>query len=101
MSELEIHRTEHPGWLSNAYLVMNRAERRGMLIDGNGVSGPLLDRIDRDGIDITAILLTQHHADHVEIEAYRRLDAPILAHPETTELAGLQCVDQGVVDGES
>jgi glyoxylase-like metal-dependent hydrolase (beta-lactamase superfamily II) len=100
VSEITIHRTEHPTWLSNAYLVVNRSQRRGVLIDGNGVSGPLLNRIERDGVDVTAILLTHHHADHVNIDAYRPFDAPILAHPETAALAGLEQAVQGVVDGE-
>lgn len=100
MSSLEIHRTEHPDWLSNAYLVVNREARQGVLIDGNGISAPLLDRIERDRIAITAIMLTHHHADHVEIDAYRRFGAPILAHPETAQLAGLERVDRGLFDSE-
>jgi len=86
--------------LSNAYLIINRAGRKGVLIDGNGVSDPLLEQIDHDGIDITAILLTHHHADHVDIDAYRRFDAPVLAHEETRQLAGLRRVDQTLGDGD-
>jgi len=71
-----------------------------VLIDGNGVSAPLVERIEREQIAITAILLTHHHADHVEIDAYQRFDAPILAHPQTAQLAGLQRVDRGLLDGE-
>jgi hydroxyacylglutathione hydrolase len=101
MANLGIQRTEHPDWLSNAYLVVNGDTKEGVLIDGNAVSAPLVERIERDQIAITAILLTHHHADHVEIEAYRRFDAPILAHPETAQLAGLPRVDRGLLDEET
>lgn len=101
VSNVEIHRTEDPNLLANAYLVINRSLGQGVLIDGNGVPGPLLERIDRDGIDIAAILLTHHHADHVDIDAYRRFDAPVLAHPDTAELAGLEPVDRVLADGEA
>ncbi len=100
MDHIDVLRTTHPQWLSNAYLVVNRSQQSGVLIDGNGVPDPLLERVDREGIDVTAILLTHHHADHVELNAYDRFDAPILAHPETAQLAGLSRVDQSLVDGE-
>jgi hydroxyacylglutathione hydrolase len=99
MSVLEIHRTEHPDWLSNAYLVRRAGERRGVLIDGNGVPGPLLERIDAERIEIAAILLTHHHVDHVQIGAYQALGAPLLGHPATAALAGLR-LDRTLADGE-
>ena len=101
MSNIQIDRTEHPHWLSNAYLVVNPQERQGVLIDGNGVSDPLLQRIDRDGVQIAAIFLTHHHADHVEIDAYQRLEAPILAHPQTAALMGFDREVRGLADGEA
>src|ERR1700751_1776081 len=97
---VEILHTEHPGWLSNSYLLISRATGQGLLIDGNDVPGPLLERIDADGIDIAAGLLTHHHADHVVIDAYRRLNAPVFAHPRTAELAGIT-VDRTLEDGEA
>ncbi len=100
MSGVAVHRTEAPGWLSNAYLVVGGDGRRGVLIDGNGVPGPLLERIDADGIEVAAILLTHHHADHVEIEAYRHLGAPLMGHPRTAELAGFG-LDRALADGEA
>jgi hydroxyacylglutathione hydrolase len=61
-----VERTEHPSWLSNAYLVAEGPGRRGVLVDGNGVLEPLLDRVERDGVEVTNVLLTHAHADHVE-----------------------------------
>ena len=44
-----VERSEHPQWPSNAYLVADRPGGHGVLIDGNGESAPLLDRVERDG----------------------------------------------------
>jgi hydroxyacylglutathione hydrolase len=99
MAKIDIHRTENPGWLSNAYLLVNPDTQQGVLIDGNDVPGPLLERIENDGIEITAILLTHHHADHVVIDAYRTLGAPVYAHPDTASLANID-VDHTLADGE-
>lgn len=101
MSALEIHRTEHPDWLSNAYLLINRDQGQGVLIDGNGISAPALQRIESEQIEVTAILLTHHHADHVDIAGYRKLNAPVFAHPDTAALAGLEdVIDRTLSDQE-
>jgi glyoxylase-like metal-dependent hydrolase (beta-lactamase superfamily II) len=101
VSGLQVHRTEHPGWLSNAYLVVNGAERRGVLIDGNGVPDPLLERIAAEQIAIEAILLTHHHPDHVVLDAYRPLGTPIYAHARTAELAGIAEPVRALADSET
>jgi len=61
-----VERTEHPSWLSNAYVVADGPGGHGVLIDGNGVFGPLLSRIEREAIEVTHLLLTHRHGDHVE-----------------------------------
>ncbi|HEY6550270.1 MAG TPA: MBL fold metallo-hydrolase [Solirubrobacterales bacterium] len=60
-----IERTENPQWLSNAYLVADEAGGTGVLIDGNDDLGPLLERAGSDGIEITHILITHPHGDHI------------------------------------
>ena len=94
-----IERAEHPGWLSNAYLVAEGSGGSGVLIDGNGVVEPLLERIERDGIGITHVVLTHHHGDHVVgvAELARRFDAPLVAHPLTA--AEVPGVDEALEDG--
>jgi hydroxyacylglutathione hydrolase len=95
---MDLHRTESDGWLSNAYLLDDRAGT-GVLIDGNGVAGPLLDIIKERGLKVPAVLLTHHHADHVVLDDYRPLGAEVLAHPLTAgELDGV--VDTELSDGE-
>jgi len=80
-----VERTENPIWLSNAYLVADEPGGKGVLIDGNDELGPLLERAERDGIEISHVLLTHPHGDHVAglAEARRALGGPpLVAHPE-------------------
>jgi hydroxyacylglutathione hydrolase len=80
-----VERTENPQWLSNAYLVADEAGGTGVLIDGNDDLGPLLERAERDGIEITHILVTHPHGDHIAglAEAQQRLGGvPMVAHAE-------------------
>jgi hydroxyacylglutathione hydrolase len=82
-----IERTEAEGWLSNAYLVADREGGHAVLIDGNGVTEPLIEAAERLGVTVDAILLTHRHADHIEgLDAYReRFGAPVYAHPLTAQ----------------
>jgi glyoxylase-like metal-dependent hydrolase (beta-lactamase superfamily II) len=72
-------------WLSNAYLVADEPGGKGVLIDGNDDLVPLLERAARDDIEITHILITHPHLDHIAglAEARERLGGvPLVAHPE-------------------
>jgi hydroxyacylglutathione hydrolase len=77
-----VERTEHPSWLSNAYLVADRPGGHGVLVDANGVAAPLLERLERDTIRVTHVLVTHGHGDHVDgIEALaERFGVPVLDH---------------------
>ncbi len=78
-----VERTENPIWLSNAYLVADPDRKTGVLIDGNDELGPLLQRIEGDGIEITHALVTHPHGDHVAglAEARAQLgNPPLVAH---------------------
>jgi glyoxylase-like metal-dependent hydrolase (beta-lactamase superfamily II) len=78
-----IERTENPIWLSNAYLVADPERKTGVLIDGNDELAPLLERIERDEIAITHVLVTHPHGDHVAglAEARAQLgNPPLVAH---------------------
>jgi hydroxyacylglutathione hydrolase len=81
-----VERTENPIWLSNAYLVADPERKTGVLIDGNEELGPLLERAERDGIEITHVLVTHPHGDHVAglAEARAQLgNPPLVAHEAT------------------
>ncbi len=97
-----IERTENPQWLSNAYLVADEAGGSGMLIDGNDALDPLLERAEREGIEITHILVTHPHPDHVAglAAAQEKLGGvPVIAHAEAAAEMDLD-VAETIGDGE-
>jgi glyoxylase-like metal-dependent hydrolase (beta-lactamase superfamily II) len=97
-----VERTENPQWLSNAYLVADEEGGKGVLIDGNDELGPLLERAGRDGIEITHILVTHPHLDHVAglAEARERLGGPpMVAHPDAAAEIDEE-VSKTIGDGE-
>jgi hydroxyacylglutathione hydrolase len=99
---LIVERTENPMWLSNAYLVADPERGSGVLIDGNDELEPLLERVERDGIEITHVLVTHPHGDHVAglAEARERLGSPpLVAHADTAAEIDLE-VDVTLADGE-
>jgi hydroxyacylglutathione hydrolase len=91
-----VERVEHPGWLSNAYLVADEEGGHGVLVDGNGLEGDLVDRAASTGITLTHVLCTHGHADHVVglERTAERLEVPLVAHPLTAVDA-----DERVEDG--
>jgi len=99
-----IERTENPQWLSNAYLIADEGGGTGVLIDGNDDVGPLLERGEGEGIEITHILITHPHLDHVAglAEAQKRLGGvPMVAHPEAAAELDLDIdIEQTLADGE-
>lgn len=97
-----VERTENPQWLSNAYLVAGEAGGKGVLIDGNDELAPLLERAEREGIEITHILVTHPHIDHVAglAEARERLGGPpVVAHTDAAAELDLE-VARTLADGE-
>lgn len=99
-----IERTQDEKWLVNTYLVADGPRGKGVLIDGNGVLDPLLERIERDGIDITHILLTHHHEDHViSNDFYRERfpGVPFVGHKGTDEVLGEGSLDIIIGDGDT
>src|SRR5438874_11116372 len=90
-----VARSEHPQWTSNAYLVADGPGGHGVLIDGNGESAPLLDRIERDRITITHQLVTHGHGDHVVgvEDMARRFGLPLLRWPHLSDRRELTSCD--------
>jgi hydroxyacylglutathione hydrolase len=98
---MNIERTEHPDWLSNAYLVFDEPGGTGVFIDGNDNVEPLIQAARDNDLQIAAVLLTHHHHDH--LAGLERLSeefgAPILAHELTArEVDG---VDRTLTDNET
>jgi hydroxyacylglutathione hydrolase len=80
-----VERSMSPQWLSNTYLVAAAPGGDAFLVDAGGPMGPLFEKAGEHGLNVTHILLTHHHHDHVAAlgDALERWpDAAVLAHPE-------------------
>jgi hydroxyacylglutathione hydrolase len=80
-----LDRSMNDSWLSNTYLVGDVSGGEGAFIDAGGPIGPLLEAVDRHALNVTHVLLTHHHHDHVAelgdlLERFP--DAAVLAHPD-------------------
>ena len=72
------------GWLSNTYLVAGEAGGDAFFIDAGGPVEPLIAKADEHGLDVTHVLLTHHHGDHVaELDQLKQRwpGAEVLIHP--------------------
>jgi hydroxyacylglutathione hydrolase len=97
-----LQRVEQCEWLSNAYLIADRPGGSGVLVDSNDVTEPLVERVEREGTEITHILLTHHHWDHVvgAEKLAERFGVPVVAHELCAEqLEGK--VDETIADGDT
>jgi hydroxyacylglutathione hydrolase len=99
-----VERSMSPQWLSNTYLVAAGPGGAAFLVDAGGPMGPLLAAADEHVLDVTHVLLTHHHHDHVAelgTALERWPGARVLAHPEervsgtTGDLAGGDELDVG------
>ena len=79
-----VERSMDPRWLSNAYLVADRAGGTAVFIDSGAPIEPLLAAVDRLDVHPTHLLTTHAHPDHIENHALLedRFGLRILASPE-------------------
>jgi glyoxylase-like metal-dependent hydrolase (beta-lactamase superfamily II) len=99
-----IQRVEQSDFLSNSYLVCDEPGGHGVLIDSNGVTEPLTERVEREGIELTHSLLTHQHWDHVvgAAKLAERFGIPIVGSEETKDAGGDQYeVDETIAGGET
>ncbi len=71
-------------WLSNTYLVADEQGSQAAMIDAGGPVEPLLNVLSRLRFELTAVLLTHHHHDHIaELTRVtnRHSEAEVLIHP--------------------
>jgi glyoxylase-like metal-dependent hydrolase (beta-lactamase superfamily II) len=89
-----LERSLHPQFVSNTYLVAAEAGGDGVLIDAGGPMEPLYAAIDKHDVNVTHLLLTHHHHDHVSeaAEVKARYGCEVVAHPIEAALI------DGVVD---
>ena len=71
----------HPGWLSNAYVVGDEPGGSAVFVDSGAPLEPLYQVVERERLDVTHLLLTHSHADHVSgnEELLSRYDVEVAA----------------------
>ena len=88
-------------YLSNSYVIGDRAGGTCVLIDAGTEPAELLTTIERHRLTVTHVLVTHHHGDHIiHLDDYRaRYDVPFLAHPlEAARMPGaFQAIEGGAV----
>jgi hydroxyacylglutathione hydrolase len=80
-----VERSMSDGFLTNTYLVAAAEGSDAFLVDAGGPLDPLFAKADELKLNVTHILLTHHHHDHVldlGTALERWPDATVLAHPE-------------------
>jgi glyoxylase-like metal-dependent hydrolase (beta-lactamase superfamily II) len=84
-----VERSMSDQWLSNTYVVADEVGGHAVMVDAGGPVGPLLDYLRRGQFQLTHVLLTHHHHDHVaELDAVvdHYPGTPVLIHPLEREL---------------
>jgi glyoxylase-like metal-dependent hydrolase (beta-lactamase superfamily II) len=85
-----VERSMSDQWLSNTYVVADELGGHAVMIDAGGPVAPLLEYLHRGQFQLTHVLLTHHHHDHVaELSAVldRYPGTPVLIHALERELA--------------
>jgi glyoxylase-like metal-dependent hydrolase (beta-lactamase superfamily II) len=77
-----LERHQHPGWLSNTWLVAEGDGGRAVVVDAGGPVDRLLDTVRERRLRVTHVLDTHHHLDHIaENDRLRRATgARVCAH---------------------
>ncbi len=76
-----VERSMNEQWLSNTYLVADELGLQAAMIDAGGPVEPLLDVLSRMRFQLSHVLLTHHHHDHVA-----ELDRALRQHPQAQVL---------------
>ena len=92
-----VERSMSDGLLTNTYLVAAGPNSDAFLVDAGGPLDPLFAKADEHGLNVTHILLTHHHYDHVvDLDQAREQwpDAKVLANP-AEEIADTEALNPG------
>jgi hydroxyacylglutathione hydrolase len=60
-----VHRSMHPEWLSNAYLVGDEPGGTAVFVDSGAPLEPLIRQAEEERLTVTHLLTTHSHPDHV------------------------------------
>lgn len=96
MSTLEVRTFTSAGWGENAYLVRGTGQAHAVAIDPGGATLELVAVLERESLELDAILITHAHIDHIEgvAKLVRATGAPVYLHP-----AERQWYDQAAAQG--
>jgi hydroxyacylglutathione hydrolase len=64
-----IERSMHPDWLSNTYLLADEPGGTAVFIDSGAPLAPLHEIVERERLNVTHLLTTHSHSDHVAGDA--------------------------------
>ena len=83
-----LHRSTHPGWLSNSWIVAAGPGRAALVVDAGAPPEPLLAAAARERLEVTHVIATHHHHDHVAHAGafVERYGSELCAHPQEREL---------------
>ncbi|MDP9378281.1 MAG: MBL fold metallo-hydrolase [Actinomycetota bacterium] len=84
-----VERSMNTDYLSNTYLVAAGPGSDAFFVDAGGPVSPLLEKADELDLNVTHVLLTHHHHDHVsELSAIKQRfpNAEVLIHPDERSL---------------
>lgn len=89
MTDLKIETLVVPPVYSNCYLVTNTAGET-VVIDPGGIEKDIIASIERQNLNVIAILNTHGHVDHISANpaVRRHTGAPIYVHPKDAEMLG-------------
>jgi hydroxyacylglutathione hydrolase len=81
-----IERSMHPDWLSNAYLLADEPGGTAVFIDSGAPLEPLHDVVERERLNVTHLLTTHSHPDHIagDAELVERYGLEIVKGPLET-----------------
>jgi hydroxyacylglutathione hydrolase len=83
-----VERAVHPLWRSNTFLVAAAPVSQAVLVDAGAGIEHLLARADELSLEVTHVLVTHRHEDHVEqvsLVRERFRDVEVLCHPAERE----------------
>jgi hydroxyacylglutathione hydrolase len=90
-----IDRSMHPDWLSNAYLLADEPGGTAVFVDSGAPLDPLHAVVEREGLNVTHLLTTHSHPDHVagDEELVERYGLEIVKGPVETGGLSIQALE--------
>ena len=97
---MRIERVQHPGWLSNTWIVAEPDGDHAVIVDAGAPAGPVIERVRALGLQVDYLLNTHHHHDHVAENArlVEETGARLAAH--ALEAPRIRGVEVQLQDGD-